>query len=94
MTEDSFPRGKTFRELEWLLDAWQAGLNRNSLSTREELIANIQSRLSKGLPRSGTWDFWNLASMMAILGWREVKSTSDSGSALILEADGFNPKNG
>lgn len=91
MSDEGFPTGKSLIEPEWLLDAWQAGISRFSLRSHDELIKEIQQRLDKGNPSPGTWDFWNLASIMALLGWKEVKRASESDSETDREEDDRDP---
>lgn len=78
MSEGLVPQGKAFIVPDWLLDAWQSGINHYSGKSRDYLIKEIQSRLDKGTPSAGSWDFWHLASIMALLGWQEVKRASES----------------
>ena len=79
MSDEKFTtRKNTYSEPEWLIDAWQAGINNYQGRSRDYLIKEIKSRLDKGYPASGTWDFWNLGSLLAILGWKEVQSATES----------------
>ena len=77
MDEKFTTRKNTYSEPEWLIDAWQAGINNYQGRSRDYLIKEIKSRLDKGYPASGTWDFWNLGSLLAILGWKEVLSATE-----------------
>lgn len=94
MSEENPRKYDPFREPEWLIDAWQAGINNWSRASRSELIKELQSRMDKGAPVPGTWDFWNLGSIMAILGWKEVKRASESHRQTNGEEDDREPSGG
>ena len=78
MDEKFTNRKHAYSEPEWLIDAWQAAINNYQMRSRDYLINEIKHRLETGRPSSGTWDFWNLASMLAILGWKEVQGATES----------------
>lgn len=57
---------------EWLADAWQAAINNSRMVPTDFLMAQMSDALD-GRPLPGSsWTRWNQASMLAVIGWRQV----------------------
>lgn len=57
---------------DWLLDAWQSAINNSKGVSTELLIAQAWANAEARKAQAGSWSFWNEASLLAIIGWREV----------------------
>lgn len=76
MTQKSDP----FAVPAWLIDAWQSAVNNSMGVSQETLIAETSKTFSQNKHKAGSWSYWNEASKLAIIGWREVVKYRESQS--------------